>query len=176
MFDLATYQGLLAAVDVAVTAKDKGDTFEAVCRYLFGELDGVIIEGSDVDMAAEEIDIVLWNAKLEVILQPFEHTILVECKNWSAPAGAKVLDNFIAKLRRRTLKTGIFIAAHGVTGDFLNGQRGDGAVEIIKSALAEGFRIVVLNRPDLDAITSIDDFKVLIRRRYSGIFMHRPLN
>lgn len=54
MFVLATYQGLLAAVDAAVTAKDKGDAFEKVCRYLFAELDGVIIEGSDVDMAAKQ--------------------------------------------------------------------------------------------------------------------------
>jgi Restriction endonuclease len=51
--------------------------------------------------------------------------ILVECKNWNAPVGAPALDNFIGKLRRRNLRTGIFIAANGVTGHFIDGDGND---------------------------------------------------
>ncbi len=175
MFDLPLYQQLLAAVDAAVTTNDKGDCFEDLCEYIFGQLEGVLIEYRDILMAAEELDFVLWNAQTEGILKALENTILVECKNWSGPVGAPSLDSFIGKMRRKNLKHGIFIAANGVTGDFLNGHAGGGAVEIIRLALQEGIRVIVLNREDLDAITSIEDFTTLLRRRYSALFVHRLL-
>ncbi len=176
MFDLLIYQGLLAAVDAAVTATQKGDSFEAVCAYLFTNLAGVSIEGRDAVMAAEEIDIVLWNAQTEEVLRPFDNTILVECKNWTAPVGAPSLDSFISKVRRRTLKTGIFIAANGVSGDFLNSNNGNGAIELIKAALGEGIRVIVINRADLNGIASLDDFRTLIKKRYCGLFIHKLFN
>ncbi|WP_333852791.1 restriction endonuclease [Epilithonimonas sp.] len=176
MFDLATYQALLASVDAATTTTDKGDRFEELCNYLFENLSGVSIEGRDSVTVSEEIDIVLWNAQLEEVLRPFDNTILVECKNWSAPVGAPAFDSFISKIRRRTLKTGIFIAANGVTGDFLNSNAGNGAIDIIKSALGEGIRVIIINRSDLDAITSLDDFRTLIKKRYCGLFLHKPFN
>lgn len=176
MFDLPTYQGLLAAVDAALTATQKGDRFEELCAYLFNNLTGVSIEGRDAVMASEEIDIVLWNAQTEEVLRPFDNTILVECKNWSAPVGAPSFDSFISKVRRRTLKTGIFIAANGVTGDFLNSNNGSGAIDLIKAALGEGIRVIIINRADLDAITTLDDFRTLIKKRYCGLFIHKPFN
>jgi hypothetical protein len=176
MFDLVTYQALLASVDAAMTTTDKGDRFEELCNYLFENLSGVSIEGRDSVTASEEIDIVLWNAQLEEVLRPFDNTILVECKNWSVPVGAPAFDSFISKIRRRTLKTGIFIAANGVTGDFLNSNAGNGAIDIIKSALAEGIRVIIINRNDLDSITTLDDFRNLIKKRYCGLFLHKPFN
>jgi len=176
MFDLATYQGLLADVDAAATPTQKGDRFEAVCTYLFSELSGVSIEARDAVMASEEIDIVLWNAQTEEVFRPFDNTILIECKNWSAPVGAPSFDSFISKLRRRTLKTGIFIAANGVSGDFLNGNAGNGAIDIIKAALNEGIRVIIINRADLNLIVTLDDFRTLIKKRYCGLFIHKPFN
>jgi hypothetical protein len=176
MFDLPTYQGLLADVDAAVTPAIKGDSFEALCAYLFTNLSGVSIEARDAVMASEEIDIVLWNAQTEEVLRPFDNTILIECKNWSAPVGAPAFDSFISKVRRRTLKTGIFIAANGVSGDFLNGNGGNGAIDIIKSALGEGIRVIIINRADLESITSLDNLRILIKKRYCGLFIHKPFN
>jgi hypothetical protein len=176
MFDLTTYRGLLADVDASATSTQKGDRFEALCAYLFGELSGVSIEARDAVMASEEIDIVLWNAQTEDVLKSFDNVILIECKNWSAAVGAPSFDSFISKVRRRALKTGIFIAANGVTGDFLNGNNGNGALDIIKSALIEGIRVIIINRMDLDAITNLDEFRTLIRKRYCGIFLHKPFN
>ncbi|WP_405199085.1 restriction endonuclease [Christiangramia sp. LLG6405-1] len=176
MFDLPTYQALLANVDAAATNNEKGERFEELCQYLLSELDGVKVEGRDAVMNAEEIDIVLWNAQSEEVLKPFENIILVECKNWSVAVGAPALDSFISKLRRRTMKTGIFIAANGVTGDFLNGNSNNGAIEIIKAALQEGIRVIILNRADLDAINSLNDLRTLIRKRYCGLFIHKLFN
>jgi len=176
VFNLVNYTQLLQNVTDAVGANPKGDAFEAACSYLFSELDGVLIEGRDSSMAAEEIDIVLWNAQIEESLKPFDYTILVECKNWTKPADAKALDSFIGKVRRRDLKTGIFIAANGVTGDFLNADNGAGAIEIIKGALQEGIRVIIINEEDLRAITTIDDFRKLIRKRFCGLFIHKLFN
>ncbi len=176
MFDLPTYQALLADVNAAVTSNQKGDRFEALCEYVFTKLAGVEIQARDALMGSEEIDLVLWNAQTEEVLRPFENVILVECKNWTKPVGAPALDSFISKMRRKNLKTGIFIAANGVTGDFLNGNAHNGAIEIIRASLAEGIRVIVINRPDLDAITHIDHLSNLIKKRYCGLFINKPFN
>jgi hypothetical protein len=102
--------------------------------------------------------------------------ILVECKNWSSTVGASVLDNFINKVRRRSLKTGIFVAANGVTGGFVKGDGNEpGAVGILTSALQDGIRIIVITMNDIRAITSLDDIRVLIKKRYCGLYVHKVL-
>jgi hypothetical protein len=176
MFDLQTYQQLIADVDNAATNKEKGDTFEELCAYLFESLDGVEVVVRDIQMDSEEIDLVLWNEGKEAILRKWDDVILVECKNWSTKVGAALLDNFIAKLRRRSLKTGIFVATNGVTGGFLRGDGNEpGAVGILRSALQEGIRVITLTMDDLRAIHSIDDFRELIKKRYWGLFIHKVL-
>jgi hypothetical protein len=144
--------------------------------YLFEHLDGVEVTEHDIRMPSEEIDIVLWNAQREEVLRPWEAVILVECKNWSANVGAPQLDNFIGKLRRRSLKTGIFVAALGVTGGFIKGDGNEpGAAGLIRSALQEGIRVIVITLADIRALTSLDDIRALIKRRYCGLYVHKVL-
>jgi hypothetical protein len=174
VFSRRRYRALINAVDRATTSNTKGATFELLCKYLFELLDGVEIAEHDIRMASEEIDLVLWNAQLEEVLKPWENVILVECKNWSEPVGAALLDNFLAKLRRRTLKTGIFIAANGVTGHFISGDGNEpGAAGVLRSALQEGIRVIVLQMSDLRAIDSLDSLRNLIKRRYCGLYVHK---
>jgi hypothetical protein len=172
-FDLVIYQQLLTQVDAAVTAHQKGVAFESLADYLLGTLNGVEVAGRDVDMAAEEIDLVLWNAQIEEVLRPWDGVILVECKNWSAAVGAPQLDSFIGKMRRRALKTGIFIAANGVTGQYASGVNPGGALELIRAALQEGIRVITITMDDLRAISSCDELRTLIKRRYCGLFVHK---
>lgn len=176
MFNPQTYQLLIADVNTAVTSTQKGDSLEALCRYLFTNLEGVSIEAKDVVMTSEEIDIVLWNDQTDRVLRAFDNIILVECKNWSSPVGAPSLDSFISKMRRRSLKTGIFIAANGVTGDFSNSNANIGAIDIIKSALRDEIRVIIINKEDLYNIKAIDDFRDLIKKRFCGLFIHKPFN
>lgn len=176
MFDLVEFGKRIAAVDAAANAQDKGACFEALAIYLFEHLDGVEVTDHDARMPSEEIDLVLWNAQREEVLGPWEAVILVECKNWTAAVGAPALDNFIGKMRRRGLRTGIFVAAQGVTGGFLKGDGDEpGAVGIIRSALQEGIRVIVITMDDIRAITSLDDVRALIKRRYCGLFVHKVL-
>lgn len=176
MFDHVRLTALIAAVDAAQTSHEKGATFETLAGYLFEHLDGVEITGTDVALPAEEIDLVLWNAQREDVLRPWEAVILVECKNWSAAVGAPALDSFIAKMRRRSLKTGIFIAANGVTGQFLTGDGNEiGANGIISHALQEGIRVIVLTMGDIRAFTSLDQIRQLLKVRYCGLFVRKVL-
>lgn len=176
MFDPVELAIRIAAVDAAANAHDKGASFELLAMYLFEHLDGVEVTEHDMRMPSEEIDLVLWNAQREEVLGPWEAVILVECKNWSCPVGAPALDNFIGKMRRRSLKTGIFVAAQGVTGQFLNGDGNEpGAVGVIRSALQEGIRVIVITMDDIRAFASLNDIRVLIKKRYCGLFVHRVL-
>ena len=176
MFDLAQLTAHIASVESATTNQAKGVSFETLAMYLFEHLDGVEVTERDICMSSEEIDIVLWNAQREEVLRPWEAVILVECKNWSTNVGAPQLDNFIGKLRRRSLKTGIFVAALGVTGGFIKGDGNEpGAAGIIRSALQEGIRVIVITLADVRALTSLDDIRALIKRRYCGLYVHKVL-
>lgn len=176
-FDTAQYALLMANVDAAVTANEKGKSFEDLAEYILGTLDGIEVVQRDVNMGAEEIDLILWNAQVEAVLKPWEGVIPVECKNWSSAVGAPQLDSFIAKIRRRSLKTGILVAANGVTGTYETGDltTPGGAAEIIRAALQEGIRVITLTMSDLRAITGTDDLRELIKRRYCGIYVHKVL-
>lgn len=177
-FDLQTYTDLIVLVDGAATANEKGARFEDLSQYLLSTLAGIEIVERDVNMGAEEIDLILWNAQIEEVLRPWDGVIPVECKNWTSPVGAPHLDSFIAKLRRRSLKTGILIAANGVTGSYANGSAAlpGGAIEIIRAALQEGIRVITITMDDLRGIASADDLRRLIKRRYCGLFVHKVLS
>jgi hypothetical protein len=151
VFDQNIYLARLAAVDQAQTNNEKGNSFEQLAAYLLSGLEGVEVRDTNVNLAAEEIDILLWNAGIEEVLRPWDGVILVECKNWSAPVGAQVLGAFLNKLHQKHLKTGIFVAANGVTGDFVNGNHPDiGAVRMIYDALVrDGTRVIVLRLDDI---------------------------
>lgn len=176
MFDPAQFTAHIASVDAATTSQEKGARFETLTMYLFEHLDGVEVTEHDIRMPSEEIDIVLWNAQREEVLRPWEAVILVECKNWSVNVGAPELDNFIGKLRRRSLKTGIFVAAMGVTGRFVRGDGNEpGATGLIRSALQEGIRVIVITLADIRTFTSLDDIRALIKKRYCGLYVHKVL-
>jgi hypothetical protein len=171
--DVGAYVNLIALVDGATSPHEKGARFEDLGAYVLSRLDGVEIQQRDARMEAEEIDLLLWSAQMEEILRPWDSVILVECKNWSAAVGAPQLESFIGKLRRRSLRTGIFIAANGVTGDYANGT--GGAIDLIKSALQDGIRVITITMDDLRALTSTDDLRNLIKRRYCGLYVHKVL-
>ena len=176
MFDINKFKALTINVDNAVTNHEKGQSFELLSIYLFEHLTGVEVREHDIRMKSEEIDIVLWNARREEVLVPWDSVILVECKKWSKPVGAAVLDNFVNKVRRRSLTTGIFIAANGVTGGFVKGDGNEpGAVGILTSALQDGLRIIVITLDDIKAINSLDGIRELIKQRFCGLYVHKVL-
>jgi len=176
MFDINHFRTLINNVDVATTNQEKGASFELLCINMFEHLNGVEVTEHDIRMPSEEIDIVLWNAQTEEILRPWDSVILVECKNWSSTVGAPVLDNFVNKVRRRALTTGILVAANGVTGGFVKGDGSEaGAAGILTSALQDGIRVIVITIDDIRSLASLDDIRALIKKRYCGLYVHKVL-
>jgi len=73
-------------------------------------------------------------------------------------------------------KTGIFIAANGVTGGFVKGTANEpGAIGVITSALQDGIRVIVITMDDIRNIASLDDIRELVKTRYCGLFVHKVL-
>lgn len=175
MFDFNTFSLYMKALDVAVSNHDKGISLESLSRYLFNCIDGIEVREVNVNGPAEEIDLLLWNAKKTQVFEPWDNLISVECKNWSCPAGSNLIDNFAAKIRMRHLSTGIFVAANGVTGDFVNGNnQNKGAVYRLHEHLTrDGIRIVVIRMADIRGLKNIDSFLEVIKDRYCKIYMHR---
>ena len=174
-FGYQDYLALLAKVDAAVGADEKGKTFEDLASYLLRALQGIDITARDVVTGSEEIDLVLWNARVDEVLRSWSDIILVECKNWSAKVGAKDLNWFVTKIADRGLRTGILFAAHGVTGDYGSASDPVGARHVIRTALTKGIRVITITMDDLRLITSLEDLRRLLKWRYSGIFVHNVL-
>ncbi|WP_313627279.1 restriction endonuclease [Kosakonia sp.] len=175
MFNAPTFLSHILAVDNAVTNQDKGSSLESLSRYLFNCIDGIEVREVNINAPAEEVDLLLWNAKTTQVFEPWDNLISIECKNWSRPAGATLIDSFAAKIRMKHLTTGIFVAANGVTGDFVNGNNEErGAVYRLHEHLTrDGIRIVVVRMDDLRALSNINDFLEIIKDRYCKIYMHR---
>jgi len=172
MFDLKHYSSLLVASKGASTNSQKGKTFEELSKYLFSQVDGLKFFDQDVNNGAEELDLIFWNAKTSNVFRSLDSVLLIECKNWACPANSVALASFISKVRTRKLKNGIFIAAKGVTGDFLNGNGiNEGAINIIFNALImDDIKIIVLRNDDLDKIQSIDDLEEKIIERICKLY------
>jgi hypothetical protein len=165
MFKLRTYTKLLNAAKAADTPRTKGVALEKLCTYVFESLDGVEVHATNVRTPFEEIDLQVWNAGVEQVLRQWSDVFIVECKNWSTPAGAPEVESFIGKLRRRQVKNGVFIAANGVTGGF-PGRGNKGAAKLIESALMQdGTRVLVFRMSDLEAIRSVEDLRTLLKKR-----------
>ncbi|WP_143339177.1 restriction endonuclease, partial [Cronobacter sakazakii] len=165
MFSAPTFLSHILAVDNAVTNQDKGSSLESLSRYLFNCIDGIEVREVNINAPAEEVDLLLWNAKTTQVFEPWDNLISIECKNWSRPAGATLIDSFAAKIRMKHLTTGIFVAANGVTGDFVNGNNEErGAVYRLHEHLTrDGIRIVVVRMDDLRALSNINDFLEIIK-------------
>ena len=175
MFNAATFAGHVTSVDTATTNHDKGVSLESLASYLFNCIEGIEVRETNINGPAEEVDLLLWNAKTEEVFSPWDNLISVECKNWSQPAGAHLIDNFAAKVRLKHLTTGIFVAANGVTGDFVNGDNQNrGAVYRLHEHLTrDGIRIVVIRMDDLRGLANLENFLNLVKDRYCKIYMHR---
>ncbi|MGD0452401.1 MAG: hypothetical protein ABSB69_02280, partial [Solirubrobacteraceae bacterium] len=77
--------------------------------------------------------------------------VLVEAKNWKSKVGALEISWFATKMRRRNRRTGVLVAALGITGDPV---RLTAARQQVVLALSEGQEVVVLTRAELDAVSS----------------------
>jgi hypothetical protein len=163
--DTARLADLLAPGDEeGASNAAKGGALEAALRYAFEQIPGVSCEMQRAKnaSASEEIDLLFSNVRNEDGLRRFESELLVEAKNWAKPVGAIEINWFATKLRRRNQRTGVLVAARGITGnvDLMNA-----AVGQIGQALAEGREVVVLLREELEAVSSGERLAKLLEQK-----------
>lgn len=158
----AQWAARLAACQSEANANEKGRLFEDAVSFVLEKLPGVRLQTRDRNSAvgSEEIDLAFWNERQSRSVDFLPNIILVEVKNWSAPVGAPEVTVFEQKVKRRGIDFGILVAAKGISGEL---SVGNAAHDIIRGALSEGRRIVVLTIADLEPLRTSDDLIHLIQ-------------
>lgn len=153
-----------ALSDHSKTTAEKGRILEDLVCYLFEKVPGVNTGKRNTlnTFKSEEIDVAFWNRMDVDGFYFLPNIILIECKNWSQPVGSEEVNWFDSKLKRRGQSFGIFIAANGITG---NSQKIEAAHEIIRVALSEGRRLIVITRSELESLQTIEDLVRLIQEK-----------
>jgi len=132
---------------------DKGRSLERALRYAFECIPGVdcLMQNQKNSFETEEVDLIFSNIAHDDGLSRFETEFLVEAKNWSKKVGAIEINWFSTKMRRRNRKTGVLVAASGITG---HKERMTAARQELVSSLQEGQEVIVLTREELEAVSS----------------------
>lgn len=92
----------------------------------------------------------------------FDHVLLVECKNWTAPAEDPELAVFNDKLTSRGRPMASSRAAAGITGNL---AALTAAHEVLARALSQGRAIVVLTRREIEELADTADLVLLLKRK-----------
>ncbi|MBS1714943.1 MAG: restriction endonuclease [Armatimonadetes bacterium] len=152
----------LRACDTSATVQQKGKALESLVENIFRVIPGIdlVLRNRLNTFQTEEIDLAVYNSAVSGSLSAFPDIILVECKNWSSPIGSHEVAYFSTRLRHRGCTLGILLAMNGITGDSagLTQARFETA-----TALIDKIRIIVVTRPDLDALNSVPDFVNLLK-------------
>ncbi len=163
--DTAYVTQLLASGDAeGASSVDKGRVLEGAIRYAFEQIPGVTCSMQDQRGAfeTEEIDLLFANVAHEDGLARFETEILVEAKNWSTPVGAMEISWFATKMRRRNRHVGVLVATRGITGDPV---RLTAARQQVMLALSEGQEVLVINREELEAVSTGERLAQLLHKK-----------
>ena len=165
--------GFLRECDDANTNASRGKALEDLTCYIFEKVPGVKKSTRNVIdyRRATEIDIVFLHDKTRSDLMIIDDLIfIVECKNHKKRIGNPDVSYFIVKLQQRKCQYGIFIALNGITG---NPKTLTGAQDSVARALAQGIRLLVLTRKDLEGLSTTKDLVEVLEDRYLGLMAKR---
>jgi hypothetical protein len=161
----------LAEGDVAKTTLAKGAALEDVVSWTFCALPGLRVLKRDFKDAAggSEIDLLLYNDPRTTPIPFLSEYLMIECKNWKAPVDSATVRDFIGKLRASRLKVGILVAASGVTGDAHDQTASNDSIRLAFDA--EGIRIIVIKRKEIEGFRSLEAFLQFIQERYGEVIL-----
>lgn len=147
-----------AAVQAEADPHRKGKLLEDLMVLIFKTIRGFHQATPRRRNELEEIDVLIRNESPD----PFwinERTsyILVECKNWSKPAGAPELRDFFGKLERRygRCRFGFFVAPGGFTGPLTDDLRAERRGDLL---------VVLLGRDALNELVHSADRNETLKR------------
>ena len=92
---------MVAMVDKAMSAQEKGDSLEKLMAALFAQFPGFNVHETKVHSETEEMDLVILNGSQDPIFSKDGPIIIVECKNWTAKTGRPEFSILESKIRNR---------------------------------------------------------------------------
>jgi len=127
---------------IAPTTKEAGDRLELLMAYLFAVEDGFEVIGSTQSPDSQN-DLLIRNRHHDAAIASLGDYLLVECKNTTDPADARVVREFAGRLRAAKVTTGVLVSRNGITGEKKKG-RGIGARETISKEYLQSSSVAVL--------------------------------
>ena len=94
-FDYGEFRNKIEDIEKAETNDQKKKTLENFADYLISMIQGWETRHKDINLEAEEIDLVVQN---KLNSRKWGDPILIECKNWSNPVGADQITIFLDKI------------------------------------------------------------------------------
>lgn len=162
-YDQNRILGAFASSDSAENTTARGRVLEELVAYLFSGCEGVRHHGNNILNAAQssEIDVCFWNNQERGSLDFLPQILVAECKNTSATIGSAELRIFLSKLQEMRLTHGIFVAAHGITG---NQQDLRAAHDVVRTGFQrEGIRTLVIDRREVEDLNCTEDLVLLLQ-------------
>lgn len=99
--EFAALDVLLARVDSAITAADKGSALEELVAAAVQQIPDFTILERNCNTATEEIDISVLNGSNDPLFNKEGSLVLVECKNWAARVPRSEVSSLETKIRNR---------------------------------------------------------------------------
>lgn len=119
-------------IGTAKTNDEKKKTLEQFMCLLFDSTEEFSVKSRNARGLDSEIDIMVSNETNNTFLKNLGTPIIIECKNWNKPIGAKEMRDFIVKLQNKAVKTGIIVSKNGITGTKLTEAKGLIRLEVAK--------------------------------------------
>ena len=160
------FKRALARVKSASTNEEKKQSLEDLAECLIKPISGLAVLSRNKRSLAEETDIMVKNESTEPFWTRLGSPILVECRHWSLPTGAKEIRDLFAKLESFGIITGVAVTLRGITGNEYRDAK-----MLIREYRQKGKYIIVLNEGDLAEIADGVDPSDKIRERYYDIFL-----
>jgi hypothetical protein len=109
---------LVARVEAAESAANKGAALESLMEALFAQVPGFVVHERDLRTATEELDLVILNGSSDPVFSRDGSIILVECKNWTMKPGRPEFSLLEGKMRNRRNRCTLafFISWSGFAG------------------------------------------------------------
>ena len=160
----------LSQLDHGRNMTEKGRALEDLTQYMFENIPGFNIVGKNIydPVTGQEIDLVFW-IKPNGNSIPFPPGIIfVECKNYIEAVDGKESNWFIDKLKKGGGEYGVLVARNGITGNEGNPK---GAYSVIKGALRDRIKIIVITTKEIENITDTDQFVELLDRKLRNLMV-----
>ena len=97
----AQVASLVAKVEAAESADEKGSSLESLMMTLFEQVPGFSVWQTNVHSRTEEMDLIVLNGSQDAVFSKDGPIILIECKNWTAKTGRPEFSILEGKIRNR---------------------------------------------------------------------------